>query len=161
MRAGLLIIILSILVIAVVFILTLPKRARFVSMAALIMILLVMAVGVLEYFRSAPFRYSVNLNFDRSSEYTYYLGDETYSLPLPQKTTFGSRSSETAVSYMTRASEDTVSNLYSGLAESGTFVKSSEGEKQKLCFRYNGENFTVTIEKYNSKINRLDIDFSN
>lgn len=70
------------------------------------------------------------------------------------------KSSDTLSSYASKLSADEISDFYFRLAENGTSLKKRENSAIKILFKYNGDNFVVTIDENDNNSNfTIDISY--
>ena len=70
------------------------------------------------------------------------------------------KSSITLSSYASKLSADEISDFYSRLVENGTLLKKGENSAIKILFKYNGDNFVVTIDENDNNSNfTIDISY--
>ena len=95
-----------------------------------------------------------------TTEHRYWRGSTAYYVPLPPKTVFAFRFSQTGSGYMTKTSIADVREFYERLAEPGADIAWKEDDNQiSLSFYYGKDNVLVTIRPdSNSKNSYVAID---
>ena len=102
---------------------------------------------------NTPFRRESNMIFSPTTKHVYILNEQKNSIPLPPSTIFKYRSSDTLAAYVSKSSADEISDFYFRLAENGTSLKKGENSAIKILFKYNGDNFVVTIDENDNNSN--------
>ena len=146
MSIRLLIILLIILIAAISIIFALHGKLKKISIVAVLAVVIVFGVTYFAYLLNPPFRRMVNMKFNTIDQHRYTINNQSFYLPLPNKTILYYRTSDTQAVYITKSSFDEILNLYSSVAENDSLIKSEEKEKLKLVFKYHGDNFIVIVE---------------
>ena len=123
--------------------------------SAIIAIILCFVLGGIfcVYILNTPFRREVNMIFNPTTKHVYILDKQQNNVPLPPSTVFKYRSSDTLAAYVSKSSADEISDFYFRLAENGTSLKKGENSAIKILFKYNGDNFVVTIDENDNNSN--------
>ena len=127
---------------------------RFRKMVKIILAILVFAfvVTVCVYMLNPSFRLLINMHIDRTSQHVFLRGLNN-NVPLPPKTAFSARHSETGANYITKSTKDDIIVFYGDLAVGNTFSKVVDGETTELSFLYGKQKLKVIITQYDGRKN--------
>lgn len=101
------------------------------------------------YMFNRPLREGVDMIFDNKTQHDCRIGNTVvYYVPLPPKTIFAFRTSETGARYVTRTTKDDMLSFFSNLDELSSPENSwQEDDFTVLSFWYEQKSFIVKIEQ--------------
>lgn len=129
-----------------IMIFSVPRKWKKLSIAMILGVIIVFGAACGAYLFQPSFRQAVNMRLNTVSQHRYIINNQSFYLPLPNKTILCYRTSDTQAVYTTKASFHEILTFYSSVAENDSLVKSNEGEQLRLLFQYHGESFIVTAE---------------
>lgn len=132
-----------------------PKRYRALSATIVALIIISMALFVYSYIMSYHFRDEVNMVFLRKDVHILLSVKDEHGMitaggivPLPPKTAFQSRFSNTGAQYITKTSEENIIKYFSNICEDETDFKTwQDGNETIITVLYQNYNYRITIKK--------------
>ncbi len=121
-----------------------PKIYIKTSISTVLGICIALCTICCAYLSVPSFKHMVDMKFNTTEQHRYIINNQSFYLPLPDKTILHYRTSDTDAVYITQASFAEISDFYFSVAENNLLLKSFEGEKLKLSFKYHNENFVIT-----------------
>ena len=156
MNIYLLILAVIILFVGIIILFVIPRKSQKIIITTVTGIIIVLSTIFCIYSLDAPLRQEINMRFNTVSHHRCTLDNQSFYLPLPNKTILNYRISDTHAVYITKASFDEIWELYSSVAENNSILMSIEEEKIKLSFKYQDKIFSVIVED-NIKNRRISI----
>lgn len=146
MSIRLLIITLIILIIGTTIICVVLRKLKKASKVIVLGTVIILGVAYSTYLFNPSFRQMVNIRLNSASQHRCTINNQSFNLPLPDKTILCYRTSDTQAVYTTKASYNEILTFYSSIAEDDSLLNSNEKEELKLLFKYHGESIIVTVE---------------
>ena len=119
-------------------------------MIALVGIIAVMLItSTYAYLFIHPFKQGVDMIFKNKTQHEYRIENVEYYIPLPPRTVFAYRTSDTQAKYFTATNRDDISKFYGDLIQANSNISSKlVDDLMVLSFPYEQNNFTVRIKPY-------------
>jgi hypothetical protein len=109
------------------------------------------------YIFSVQFRQGIDMVFNNQAQHGYRIENVEYKIPLPPKTIFAYRTSETQAKYITKTAKDDIIKFYGDLSGTNSNVNSwQKGDFTVFSFSYNQRNFVIEL-KQSSSSNKWDL----
>lgn len=122
------------------------KKRRNKPLITLLIIFLVAVIGF-SYTSNLASKKDDSSVFGVAKEHRYTVNNYSFYLPLPKRTTFRYRTTDTKAFYETRTPIDKIINFYENIAEEGTYYKMEVGKEVKLFFKYKDSFIVISIEQ--------------
>lgn len=145
-----------ILIIMLIFCILILKRNKGI---AFIFTVGIIVVGIISgYLFYTPFRRNVDMLFNNKRYHEYRIQNIAYEIPLPPKTIFLYRSSDTQAKYMTKTDRDNIISFYNNLCKENANIDQASDTITILRFPYKNNNATIEIKKKSESLWELLID---